>query len=49
MDLATQTHLTTLRTLLTERLHTLRAEVRAAELAQEEMAEAAREATDRKD
>ena len=49
MDLATQTHLTTLRTLLTERLHTLRAEVRAAELSQEELTEAAHEATDRKD
>ena len=30
MDLATQTHLTTLRTLLTERLHTLRAEAHEA-------------------
>ena len=49
MDLATQTHLTTLRTLLTERRHTLRAEVRAAELSQEELTEAAHEATDRKD
>ena len=50
MDLATQTHLTELRDLLTFRLLELRADVHAAEQAQRELTGAsAHEVTDRKD
>ena len=50
MDLPTQTHLKTLRDLLTYRLQELRAEVHAAELARREpLAAGGREVTDRKD
>jgi DnaK suppressor protein len=50
MDLATQTHLTTLRDSLTFRLHELRAEVHAAAQAQREASGAgAHEVADRKD
>ncbi len=50
MDLATQTHLTKLRDLLSFRLLELRAEVHAAEQAQRELTGAsAHEVTDRKD
>jgi DnaK suppressor protein len=50
MDLPTQTHLTTLRDLLTYRLQALRAEVHAAEQAQRDPADAAtHEVADRKD
>ena len=50
MELATQTHLTQLRDLLTYRLRELRAEVHAAEQAQRELTGAsAHEVTDRKD
>jgi len=50
MDIATQTHLTTLRNLLTYRLQELRSDVHAAEQAQREPAAAGvDEVTDRKD
>ena len=50
MELATQTHLSQLRDLLTYRLRELRAEVHAAEQAQRELSGAsAHEVTDRKD
>ena len=50
MDLATQTHLTTLRDLLNYRLVELRAEVHAAQQARRESGgEGAREVADRKD
>ncbi len=50
MDLPTQTHLTTLRDLLTYRLHELRAEIHATEQAQREPADAAtHDVVDRKD
>ncbi len=50
MELATQTHLTQLRDLLTYRLRELRAEVHAAEQAQRELTGASsHEVTDRKD
>jgi len=48
MDIGTQTHLTTLRGLLTVRLHELQVEVRAAELAKRPP-ETRDEVTDRKD
>jgi RNA polymerase-binding transcription factor DksA len=48
MDIGTQTHLTTLRGLLTYRLHELQTEVHAAELAKLDRAPAG-EVTDRKD
>lgn len=50
MDLPTQTHLAQLRELLNYRLHELRAEVHAAQLAhQQSTGAAAREVADRKD
>ena len=49
MDLATQTHLTTLRDLLAYRLQELRAEVYAAKQAQEPVAAGSHEVADRKD
>lgn len=49
MDLPSQTQLTLLRELLTNRLAELRVEVRAAQLARQETGAAAREVTDRKD